>query len=627
MAIKKVLFILIFSSYLWVCSSNKTLNKPDIKNTPENTEIISDDYQNSHYEQSILKDDVETLRNLYNNALTSMNLGDIKGAQEFFEEALTIISNNEIKSSDIYKNNDDYNEIIDIILEDYENFINEEVKFYENPNAEIPGSDRLYKTIEPSLYHPSKNIPLVVNSRVKKYIKYYQGKGRKYFTQWLERMGKYKSLIEDILKEEGLPEDLVYLAMVESGFNPKAHSRARAVGIWQFISSTGRVYGLQINNYLDERKDPVKSTKAAAKFINNLYHELKDWYLVMAAYNVSKSKVKRAMKRYKSRNFWELKSLPSETKNHIPKFIAAAIIAKNPKKYGFRNIKYQKPFQYEEVHIDKCIDLTVAAKCARTDYLTIKVLNPELNVWFTPPYPDGYTLRIPPHKKEIFLKNYSKVPEDLKITRVIHKVKRGETLSYIARKYHTTIYNIKSVNSLKNIHKLSVGQKLLIPVPPPIEVALKTQKIRQKNPAYIPKNRNGLEKITYIVKKGDTLGEIAEFYNTRAGNIRKWNSLSYRSYIYPRQKLTLWLPKNEYRSAVNRVNNQNENITLNIEQSIEKNGSKAGKIYIVKKGDSLWGIAKNFGVSLNSLLQFNQKSKKSIIKPGEKIIIPLPIPD
>jgi len=622
MNMKKFLIILILSNCLWGCSSNKTLNKPDIKNTPSNIQTISTNYQNSQDEQSNLKDDIKTLRKLYKNALSSINSGDINKSQKLFEQALTIISNNEIKSTEIYENHDDYNEIVDVILEDYKNFMNEKVRYDKKSEQELSESDKLYKTIEPSEYNQStsKNIPIVVNSRVKKYIKYYQGEGRKYFVQWLERMGKYKPLIEDILRKEGLPEDLVYLAMVESGFNPKAYSRARAVGIWQFISSTGRVYGLRIDSYVDERKDPIKSTEAATRFIKNLYHEFKDWYLTMASYNVSKNKVTRAMRIYKSRNFWDLKSLPTETKNHIPKFIAAAIIAKNPEKYGFRNINYQKPFKYEEVHIDKCIDLTVAAKCAQTDYLTIKELNPELNVWFTPPYPDGYTLKIPPHKKETFLKNYAKVPDDLKITRIIHNVRRGETLSLIARKYHTTINNIKSVNSLKNIHKLSIGQKLLIPAPPPIEVALKNnQKYKQKKVAYTPKNTKGLEKITYVVKKGDTLGEIAEFYNTRASNLRKWNSLSYRSYIYPNQKLTLWLPQ---RSALNKAYNQDENMALDIDQISQKNGVKARKIYTVKKGDTLWEIAKIFDVNLNSLLKFNQKSKKSIIKPGEKIIIP-----
>ena len=416
MTIKKFLIILILSNYLWGCSSSEILNKPDIKNTPSNIEIISTDYQNFQDEQTDLKGDIETLRNLYKNALNSINSGDIKKTKELFEQALTIISNNEIKFTDVYGDNEDYNEIVDVILEDYKNFMNEKVRYAKKPDAELSESDKLHKTIEAS--ENDKNIPIVVNSRVNYYIKYYQGKGRKYFVLWLERMGKYKPLIEDILRKEGLPEDLVYLAMVESGFNPKAYSRARAVGMWQFISSTGRAYGLRIDSYVDERKDPIKSTEAAARFIKDLYYEFKDWYLAMASYNVSKSKVTRAIRIYKSRNFWDLKSLPTETKNHIPKFIAAAIIAKNPEKYGFINISYQMPFKYEEVHIDKCIDLTVAAKCAQTDYLTIKELNPELNVWFTPPYPDGYTLKIPPNKKEIFLKNYAKVPDDLKIARV-----------------------------------------------------------------------------------------------------------------------------------------------------------------------------------------------------------------
>jgi len=619
MSLKSILPILIISIYLFGCSTNKEFNKPTIEKQPESIDLVAETLLISEEDQAKIKKNINTLRSIYNNALNNIDSGNFDLAEEQFEKALTIISNNEIKSEEIYKNNDEYEEIVDLLLEDYKEFMNKRVGYSEKSKTTKSDIEKTDKVTEKSSYHPS--FPLEVNDRVNYYIKYYQGRGRKYFTLWLGRKSKYEKLIYDILRSEGLPDDLIYLAMVESGFNTKAHSRARAVGIWQFISSTGRLYGLEINNYVDERKDPLKSTRAAAKHLKHLYADFGDWYLAMAGYNVSKSKVKRAIKRYKTRNFWKLRSLPRETRNHIPKIIAAAIISKNPEKYGFENINHQKPLQYEEVHIDKCIDLAEAAKCAKTDYLTMKDLNSELVTWFTPPYHDGYNLKIPKNTRKIFLKNYAEVPDNKKVSRVVHTVRIGETLSYIARKYHTSIHNIKSVNTLRSIHRLSIGQKLIIPVPPRYEIALMNKKTRtysRKTP-YIPKDKENYQKVIYTVKKGDTLGEIAEIYNTRANNIRRWNSLSYSSYIYPKQKLTIWVKKYQQQLTLNNSNKQNTNLTLNNKNSRE---TGTGMVHIVRKGETLWSISKIYNVSLNLLLQFNRKNKRSIIKPGEKIIIP-----
>ena len=614
---KKLLFIPILIYFFWGCSSNKLIKTENVENPTEEVEAISEKIQISDDEQSKSKEDTEILRKLYKEAINYKNSGNREKAKELFEEALNIITNNETKYTDIYKNNDDYNEIVDIIIEDYKDFMNEKVRNSNESNL----FDKV-ETVEitPSPIHtPSKykEVPIILNNNVKKYIEYFQGRGKKHFSLWLERMGKYKPVISDILKKEGLPEDLIYLAMIESGFSPNAHSKAGAVGIWQFISSTGRLNGLQVNNYVDERKDPIKSTNAASTFLKNLYEEFDDWYLVMSAYNVSKTKVKQSMIRYKSNDFWNLKSLPRETRNHIPKIIAATIISKNPEQYGFKDIKYQTPLQYEEVNINKCIDLTVASKCAETDYLEMKELNPELKSYFTPPYPNGYNLKIPKGKREIFLKNYEKVPDEQKITRIIHSVKKDETLSIIARKYHTTIYNIKSVNSLNDIHKLSIGQSLLIPVNPHSEIVIRNTRNTDEQKSITPKNQKNLEEYTYIVKKGDTLSEIAEYFNTKPSNIRSWNSLSYSNNIYPGQKLTIWIDKKDA------PNNKSENIIYTNEKSYENKEIKSEKTYIVKKGDTLWQISKYFGVNLDDLLKVNQKNKNSKIKPGEEIKIPI----
>ncbi|MCK4967223.1 LysM peptidoglycan-binding domain-containing protein, partial [bacterium] len=354
--------------------------------------------------------------------------------------------------------------------------------------------------------------------------------------------------------------------------------------------------------------------------LKRLYNEMDDWYLSMAAYNYSKRKLVRAMKRYKTRDYWKLKTIPRETRNHIPKIIAAAIISKNPSAYGFKNIKYMSPVEFEEVHIDKCIDLAVASKCAKVDYLKLKDLNPELRTWFTPPYPGGYTLKIPKGRKKIFKKNYAAVPDNLKVSKVVHRVRRGETLSIIARRYHTTIHNIKSVNSLRSIHRLSIGQKLVIPAPPQSEIAYrtKTQKTRRTSYSPVPQNKEDYEKVIYKIRKGDTLSEIAENYKTSSTRLRRWNNLTYKRFIHPGQELTIWVKKGLKPS--NGILNFGTDVTYAMEPGKAKNSG--GRTYFVKRGDTLWKIAMDHGIKLNTLLRQNKKSKRSIIKPGERIIIP-----
>ncbi len=199
---------------------------------------------------------------------------------------------------------------------------------------------------------PSYDIPLVMNSKVEHMIHYFQTTCHKTFALWLSRSGRYIPVMQQILKEYGLPQDLIYVALIESGFSPRAYSRSHASGIWQFISATGRRYGLKNNWWHDQRRDPILACHAAAKYFSDLYGEFNDWYLAMAAYNAGEGKIRRGLKRYKSKDFWELSKyryLKRETKQYVPKILAAMVIAKDPEKYGFYNIEYQQPLIYDEI--------------------------------------------------------------------------------------------------------------------------------------------------------------------------------------------------------------------------------------------------------------------------------------
>ena len=421
------------------------------------------------------------------------------------------------------------------------------------------------------------HIPLVTNSQVESYIRYFQGKGRKGFNVWLKRYVQYKDIILPILDEYDLPEELIVVSMIEAGLDPKAVSRAQAVGLWQFMYSTGKEYGLNRNWYIDERQDPIKSTHAAAKYFKDLYKEFDDWYLVLAAYNGGWGRLNRALKLHETSDYWQLYSLPQETKNYIPYYLSAAIIVKNPEKYGFK-IPRSNPLKYDVVQIEKSADLTVIAKAAGTKLSTIKRLNPELRQPATP-NSGPYSLNIPDGKKDIFYKKFSEIPEDRKFAfqKVEHRVQKGENLISIASKYRVLVADLQTINNISNINKLSIGQRLKIPV---------------KGGLY----SNYPEKIIYSVKTGDTLGHIAEEFNTRASEIRKWNNMGSKSVIYPGQKLSLFVKGQP------------------VKDSPKKN------VYIVKTGDSLGKIAKKNSTTVAKIKSWNSM-KSSTIYPGQKLTI------
>jgi len=286
------------------------------------------------------------------------------------------------------------------------------------------------------------------------------------FSLWLSRSGKYLDLMRDIFRQKDVPEDIVFLSLIESGFNPYAYSIASAVGPWQFIASTAKRYGLEINWWKDERRDPVKSTAAAADYLKDLYGMFGSWNLAMAAYNAGEGRVLRAMKKSKADNFWalaETKHLKAETKDYVPKFIAATMIASNPQDFGFEDIQYNQPLRYDEVELDSPVDLSVAAECSGTTLDVIKKLNPELRRWCTPPDAQGYTLRIPEGTKPAFLDKLSDLPEGERFTIERYTVKKGDTFKKIARKTGVPSSVILSLNSMEKIIPLKAGSKIYLP--------------------------------------------------------------------------------------------------------------------------------------------------------------------
>ncbi len=441
----------------------------------------------------------------------------------------------------------------------------------------------------------SYGVPIDWNEKVESSVRYFQVENREAFARWLNRSGCYMELMQGILQQYGLPEDLIYLALIESGFNPQAYSWAHASGPWQFISGTGKLYGLTYDWWLDERRDPVKSTHAAAKYLKNLYDEFGDWRLAMAAYNCGEVRVRKAITSAGSRDFWKL-VLPSQTRNYVPLFMAATIIAKSPEQYGF-TVQPEPPLSYDEVTIDDCTDLKVVARCCHSTVDEIQALNPELRRWCTPPNHQAYGLKIPSGTRKTFLANYALVPESDKVSWQRHKIQRGETLSKIAQRYGTSVRAISEANSLRSSHRIIAGKYLLIPVgpyggsAPSISTASSSARIADSG-----------DKLIYTVKKGDALSRIAASFGIGLSQLRRWNNLRSGAYIYPGDKLTIYLSSGEA-------------------ASVPSAETYTELMYTVKRGDTLWDIAQDFGVSLAELIQENGLRDPSRIRPGSKLRI------
>ncbi len=375
------------------------------------------------------------------------------------------------------------------------------------------------------------HIPITYNRKVASVIKFFQKDGRKSMSKWLNRMDKYKKLILPILEEQDIPPEIFYVSVIESGLNPNAYSYAYASGLWQFIKSTGKAYGLNKTYWIDERRDFIKSTYAATKYFRDLYAEFDDWYLALAAYNCGSARVHRAIKRNGSRDYWDLYSLPSQTKNYVPNVMATIIIATNPEKYGF-SINSEPDFEWIEKKIDKSIKLEAIAKCAGISLKTLQQYNPELekDVALIPPLKKGeeYILRLPTDISSEFdsLLEKVEVPNIDEIIFVEHKVRPGESVWLIARKYKVKKDHILAVNNLSE--KSIIRPKQILKIP--------TSGYDQ----YKKSVQLSSKKIYYTVKPGDTLSEIGEIYKTSIKKIKKSNGLR-NDRIIMGQKLIIWV--------------------------------------------------------------------------------------
>jgi membrane-bound lytic murein transglycosylase D len=470
-----------------------------------------------------------------------------------------------------------------------------EVTFPADPNVRAKAAEEVKAT--------HSDLPLMLTDPVVSYINYFSTRGRGTLERALTRSGRYQEMIESILKEEGVPRDLIYLAQAESGFHPLALSRAGARGIWQFMGSRAKGYGLQRSWWVDDRQDPEKSTRAAARHLKDLFNQFGDWYLAMAAYNSGPGTVQNAVKRTGYADFWELYKrnvLPRETRNYVPIIVAVTIMAKNPGQYGLDAIVPEKPAPYDMVKIDYPVDLRLAAECVDASASDLQDLNPSL-LRLTTPKDQEFELHLPVGTRDKYLAAIASIPPDMRVWWRYHKVASGDTLASVARAYHTTPQAISEANNL-NGSDLEAESKLIIPVAP------------GKGNADGGAGSYARRATRYKVRKGDTVQSVADNFGVPPAMIRRWNHVKGNS-VGGRRVLYVHLPV-----APDIAGTQHKTPAKSKSKNqLRAVGDKGVVHHRVKKGETLTSIASTHHTTVAALKRDN--GDIATLRPGMVLLV------
>jgi len=485
-------------------------------------------------------------------------------------------------------------------------------------NGIVPSADAGTKAkAEAEVKNTHSDLPLMMTDQVAGYIAYFSNRGRGVFERALARSGRYRSMMLPILKEEGVPQDLIYLAQAESGFHPLAVSRVGARGIWQFMASRARGYGLSHNMYVDDRQDPEKSTRAAARHLKDLYDQFGDWYLAMAAYNSGPGTVQAAVKRTGYADFWELYNrnvLPKETKNYVPIILAVTIMAKNPSQYGLDDVVMDKPADYDTVTINYPVDLRLVADCIGSTPSELEDLNPSL-LRMSTPRTGSFQLHIPAGTKDQYETAIASIPPDMRLWWRYHTVQSGDTAASLAREYHTTTKQIEEANHLDG-PDLEADAHLVIPVAPGrhsnTDIATYARRITR-----------------YHVRKGDSVESVADNFGISPTMLRRWNGLRGDS-LRGRRVLALHLPISPGSREAEVTSSRTKKHPAAETASVKPPATKSAEIehlkvakaertesvvhHKVRSGETLYSIANAYRTTVAALKRDNRNV--AVLRPG-----------
>jgi len=458
----------------------------------------------------------------YQAGQDNLKAGKLEAARQNFEHALDLLGNQEYVLSD-ERVQREFDKLLEVenspelaALQQGDGGAQQksEPAPIDEVNAVTPPVDAHIKAqAEAEVKATRSDLPLMLTDPVAGYINYFSTRGRGTLEHALVRGGRYQEMIQRTLKDQGVPQELIYLAQAESGFHPLAVSRAGARGMWQFMGSRARAYGLERSRWVDERQDPEKATRAAARHLKDLYNEFGDWYLAMAAYNSGPGTVQQAVRRTGYADFWELYKrnvLPRETRNYVPIIVAVTIMAKNPAQYGLDKVLTEKPVPYDAVKINYAVDLRLVAECVDSSAATLQDINPSLLRWTTPK-DERFELHLPAGTKDRYLSAIAAIPPDMRMWWRYHKVVPGDTLATVARIYRSTPRAIARVNNLDGEQELRAEAKLIIPITPGKHATTEDAATYSRRAT------------RYTVRKGDTVQSVADNFGVSPSMVRRWN--------------------------------------------------------------------------------------------------------
>lgn len=601
------------------CGPSATLrNQQQVQPKADPFAVLDEQQKMGTIDPRLIEERLDAARQEWLRALAAQQRSDKAAVVRHFEESIETL--NRLIYYEGVPENEDFQALTASVIEDYSKWVNALDELPQNASIFALKSkfdEEMARLNPPVVPNPQPvvegtQVALTQNALVDQTISYFtKGNGRNYMAKWLSRTGKYFPMMKQIFKEEGVPEELIHLSMIESGLSPTAQSWASAVGLWQFIQGTGSRYALHSNWWYDRRRDPVHATRAAAQHLRDLNDALGDWHLALASYNAGINRIRGAMTKSGSRDFWVLRSyLPKETQNYVPLYIAATLITRDPANYGFHSIQYEAPMAYDTVFVKEAIDLHAIGKAAGVSGLEIKELNPELLQGATPPVeicgPNGYCLKVPVGTAKVVAERLASIPADQKMPWMSHTVQRRETLKTIARTYGLSVSQLADYNNMSEKDKLRRGSKLRIPmsvmVPQRGDAGLETASTVSTAPVQTTSTKSTAK--SHTVKKGETLYSIANKYGMSVGDLKAANNLSSKGTIRKGQVLKVGSS-----ASANIASGSNDN---------EESSEKKWVSYKVRKGDTMGKIADAFDVTVKQLQSWNPKAKRGV-KQGQTV--------